>query len=771
MSLSKARFVANAVVCALVLFVGMLGLPKTAQAQDFRFSSVVVDGNLRIDDATVLSFARIPRNQTISAGQLNDAFQRIQASGLFEEVDLRPRGNTLTIEVREYPTINRINIEGNRSLDDETLLPLVQSESRQVYTPEKAISDAEELTNAYRQAGRIAATVTPRIIRQSDNRVDLVFEVTESRVVENERISFVGNQAYSDRRLRRVLTTKQAGLLRQFVQADTFIEDRVNFDRQLLTDFYRSRGFVDFEVLSVAPQLSAERDAVFLTFNLREGQQFSFGGLTASSDLSTIDIAEYAAAIDVEAGDIYSPALVDRTIERMERVALDNGQNFIRITPRVTRDDPNAKLDVEFVVDRGPRIFVERIDIEGNATTLDRVIRQEFDTVEGDPFNPREIQRSTERIRAMGFFEAVEVDTREGSTPDGVIVDVDVEEGSTGSLSFGGSYSVDDGFGLLVSLVERNFLGRGQTVGLDFNTTDGDQTLQARFVEPSFLGRDLVFSVVGGVRQSDSDNRDFDVRDVGLDFGLAFPISEFGRLSTSFGYSSVRLDDLDPLRSSPILIREQGTDEGLRVGYAYSYSTIGRGLDPTAGIALRFGQDIEGIGGTNTYLRTEASITGERTFLSEDIILTATLEGGIINGITGDGARTPERFSLPSSQLRGFSSFGVGPRDLAAPNEDALGGNKYVALRLESRFPVGLPEEYGIDFGLFWDTGSVWDLEDTSGFGGVEVDDSLIWRSSVGISVFWTTGLGPLRFNFSRALRKEDYDITNSFDLTLSTRF
>lgn len=744
--------------------------PDVVHAQDFQFSQIEVNGNLRIDDATVRSFARIPDNQPISAGQLNDAFQRVQASGLFETVELLPQGNTLLINVREYPTINRINIEGNRSLNDEILLGLVTSNPREVYTPEKAIADAESITDAYRQAGRLAASVTPRIIRQSDNRVDLVFEVTEARVVENERVSFVGNEVYSDRRLRRVLGTKQAGLFRQFVQADTFIEDRVQFDRQLLTDFYRDRGYVDFEVLSVSPQLSQERDAVFLTFNIREGQQFVFGEITGSTALTGIDIADYTVAIDVEPGEVYTPRLVDRTIDRMERVALEAGENFLRVTPVVTRNDAAGTLDVDFVVERGPRIFVERIDIEGNATTIDRVIRRQFETVEGDPFNPREIQRSSERIRALGFFEDVDVDTAPGSAENTVIVDVDVEEGPTGSLNLGGSYSVDDGIGLLISLVERNFLGRGQTIALNWNGTGGNQDLSFRFVEPAFLERDLAFSFDIGTVRSNSDNRAFDVNSSNIDFGLTFPVSENGTLSTFAGWGSTELSDLSA-DSSPILIREQGTDEGLEFGYAYTYSTRGRGLDPTAGVRLRFAQSIQGVGGDNTFLETEASILGERSFLSEDIILRGVVEGGIITSITGDGARTPSRFFLGSSKLRGFESFGVGPRDLAAPDQDALGGNKYFSVRLETRFPVGLPEEYGVDFGLFWDTGSVWDLNDTDGFNGVPVDDSLIVRSSVGVSVFWDTALGPLRFNFSNPFQAEDYDRTRNFDLTISTNF
>ncbi len=759
---------ATSAICSCLIWTSH---PNVALAQDFQFSQIEVNGNLRIDDATVRSFARLPDNQPVSAGQLNDAFQRIQDSGLFEDVELLPRGNTLVINVREYPTINRINIEGNRSLNDEILLQLVTSSPREVYTPERAVADAEAITDAYRQAGRLAATVTPKIIRQSDNRVDLVFEVTEARVIENERISFVGNEVYSDRRLRRVLDTKQAGLFRQFVQADTFIEDRVQFDRQLLTDFYRDRGYVDFEVLSVAPQLSQERDAVFLTFNIREGQQFVFGNVTAATALEGIDIAEYAIAIDVEPGEVYTPRLVDRTIDRMERVAFEAGENFLRVTPVVTRNDAAGTLDVEFVVERGPRIFVERIDIEGNATTIDRVIRRQFDTVEGDPFNPREIQRSAERIRALGFFQTVDVDTSPGSSDNTVIVDVDVEEGTTGSLNLGGSYSVDDGIGLLISLVERNFLGRGQTIALNWNGTDGNQTLDFRFVEPAFLERDLAFSFDIGTTQSDSSNRDFDVSDTGFNFGLTFPVSENGTLGTFFGWSTTELSDLDPGFSSPILIREQGTDEGFEFGYVYTYNTRGRGLDPTAGVRLRFAQSIQGLGGDNTFLETEASLLGERTFLSEDILLRGVIEGGIINSISGDGARTPSRFFLGSSKLRGFESFGVGPRDLAAPNEDALGGNKYFSVRLETRFPIGLPEEYGIDFGLFWDTGSTWDLEDTVGFNGVPVDDSLIVRSSAGISVFWDTPLGPLRFNFSDALKSEDYDRVRNFDLTLSTNF
>lgn len=247
--------------------------PDMARAQDFRFTNVEINGNQRIEAATILNFAEIARGETVTGGQLNDAFVRLQNSGLFESVTLTPRGNTLVIDVVEFPTINQVSIEGNRRLNDDQLLSVLQSAPRQVFTPETAEADAAAIIEAYQLSGRLAATVEPRIIRRSENRVDVVFEVTEGAVVENERISFVGNRVFSDRRLRRELATKQAGIFRQIIRADTFIEDRVAFDRQLLTDFYQARGYVDFQVLSVTPELSRERDAVFLTFNLREGQQ------------------------------------------------------------------------------------------------------------------------------------------------------------------------------------------------------------------------------------------------------------------------------------------------------------------------------------------------------------------------------------------------------------------------------------------------------------------------------------------------------------------
>ena len=738
-----------------------------AEAQTFRFSSFDVQGNERISDSAILTYAGIAPGAVVSGAQVNDALQRLQNTGLFEEVDITPRGGTLVIVVQEYPTINRITVEGNRRIDDEALLSNIQSVPRRTYSPSVAEQDANLIAEAYRTAGRLTATVTPRIIRRSDNRVDLVFEVAEGGVIETERLSFVGNRAYSDRRLRRVLESTQAGLLRQVIRRDTFIAERIALDRQLLTDFYQDRGYIDFRILSVTPELARDRGAYFVTFNIQEGQSFNIGRITTVSEIEGVDASAYQDVIRIRTGETYSPRVIDNTISRMESLATQQGLRFVRVEPRITRNDVDQTLDVEFVISRGERVFVERIDIEGNATTLDRVIRRQFTQVEGDPFDPRAIRQAAERIRATGFFSDVEVAGRPGTAPDQVIVDVDVEEQPTGSLGFSASFSTDTGAGLAVNFSEDNFLGRGQALRFGFNTTDGSQSFTFSFTEPQFLGRDLAASLSAFYTETSAQNRDFDTLDIGLRAGLGFPISEFGRLNVYYGIEQNELSGLDPVNSSPVLLAEQGDRLSSYAGLQYSYDTRDTGLDPTRGVRLQFGAEFGGLGGDAEYIETTFLGIAERQILREEVTLRASFEAGALEMLSGT-SRLSDRFTLSSRQMRGFEANGLGPRDLTVTNRDALGGNYFAVARFEAAFPLGLPDEYGITGGVFYDIGSVWGLDNTNG--GL-VDDDLHWRQSIGFSIFWDTAVGPLRFNFTHPLEFEDYDLTRNFDLTVEARF
>ncbi len=759
---------------ALMLFLAssaaVISAPGAIMAQVYSFSNVAVDGNQRIETGTILSYAALPTGASLTAAQLNDAYQRVLASGLFETVEFMPQGGRLVIQVVEYPTISRISIEGNDRLDDETIAAALLSKPRLVFSPATAELDAANITEAYQAQGRLAATVEPRIIRRSGNRVDLVFEITEGKEVEIERLSFVGNRTYPDRRLRRVLNSKQAGLLRALVRRDTFSADQIEFDKQVLSDFYQSRGYVDFQVLSVSSEVARERDGYFVTFNIREGQSFKFGEITTVSEISEVseaDTAEFAKAAKAKSGRTYSPSQMEDTISRMERLATAKGLAFVRVEPRVTRSEEDLTLDVAFALVRGDRVFVERIDIEGNATTLDRVVRKQFRTVEGDPFNPREIRAAAERIRALGFFANADVNTRPGSTPDQVIIDVDVVEAPTGSFTFGANYSVSGGVGLVASFSERNFLGRGQTFKFSLNASADDGAFNFRFVEPAFLGRDLSFSLSSYYTQSSYSYTAYDTTRLGFQPGFGFPVSENARLSVNYLLSKDEVSGVDA-GSSTLLLADQALGAQLTsaAGYQYSFDNRRSGLNPNAGFVFRFSQQYAGLGGDTDYLKTTALAAAETSILNDQVTLRATLEGGVQKSFSGD-SRVTDRFNLSSSQMRGFEPYGVGPRD----GDEALGGNYYAVAKFETDFPLGLPEEYGIKGGVFMDFGSVWGLDSLSGTTDDPIDDGFYLRSVIGATIFWTTPIGPLRFNFTRALQKESLDEEQTFDLTISTQF
>jgi outer membrane protein insertion porin family len=768
----QARATARVRLLATAVFIGTATVSapflSPAYAQVYSFSNVVVEGNVRVDPATILAYAGISRGEEVSAAALNDAYQRIANSGLFETVEVIPQGSTLLIRVAEYPVVNVISFEGNKRLKDERLAELIQSQTRRVYSPSVAESDAAAIAEAYRVSGRLAATVTPKIIRRSENRVDLVFEITEGRVVEIERLSFVGNRAFSDRRLRQVLETKQAGFLRTFIQRDTLVAERLTLDKQLLTEFYLSRGYIDFQVLDASADVSRERDGSFVTFTVREGLPYTIGKVTTVSEIEGVDAAEFEAVQKIRTGQTYSPLLIDNNITRMENLALKKGLNFVRVEPRITRDDRGQAVDIEFAIVRGERVFVERIDIEGNATTLDQVIRRQFRTVEGDPFNPREIRQSAERIRALGFFSDAQVNSEPGSNPDQVVVNVDVEEQPTGSLNLGLTYSVSNGTGFSVGFTESNFLGRGQALSLNISSGTDNQNSSFSFTEPALLGRDLKFSVGAFYQTSDNQSSVYDTRNIGVTAGLGFPLAEQSTLDVKLEFSEDKLYNYEG--NSPIIIAEaaRGAERAFSLGYVYEYDTRITGLNPKGGILLRFGQDIAGLGGDAEYIKTTALALAETRILNEEVTLRAVLEGGAIAGIGDYQTRVTDRF-FGNGKIRGFESNGIGPRDLGATNQDALGGNFFAVARFEADFPLGLPEEYGITGGAFLDVGSVWSLDNTAGI--ATVDDGFNARAVVGLSVFWNTPIGPLRFNFSRALKKEDYDKEQSFDLTISTRF
>lgn len=764
---SRDRYSLRAWVLSTFFFVILALMASSAVAQSFRFTSIEIEGNNRIEFGTILAQAGIAENQSLSAAELNDAYQALVASGLFESVEISPSGSRLKIVVVERPTINRITFEGNSKIKSNVLTELVSSQQGRVFNPLAVERDASAITAAYSEKGRIAASITPKIIRRSDNRVDLVFEIVEGGRVEVERLSFVGNAQFSDARLRRILETKQAGIFRFLVQRDTFVSDRVAFDRRVLTDFYQSRGYVDFRVLDVETELTRDRGSYFLTFIVEEGQQFDFGNVSVRSEYPGVGADEYAKILRIKSGDLYSPTDIDNEIARLEILATDNQLDFLRVEPVVTRNAEDLTLDVELVLKRGDRVFIERIDIEGNTSTLDKVIRRQFDAVEGDPFNPREIREAANRIRALRFFATDDVSARAGSASDKMVIDVSLQERATGNVSFGGNYNTASGISAVATYKETNFLGRGQALDFSFQKGESNTRFSFDFAEPALMGQNTRFGLSMGRFQTDNENALYDTAITSFSPSLGFAIADDARLNLRYRLAAEDLTDVDGSASAVVVneaLAGQLTTSAL--GYALTYDNRSSGLNPDAGILVRLDQEYAGVGGDNNYLKTSAQATAQTTIVDDRITLKATLEGGLLNYATGN-SRVTDRFFMGSQVMRGFAPNGIGPRD--DTTGDALGGNRFAVARLEAQFPLGLPEEYGITGGVFYDAGSLWDVGET--FGETINYNDFTLRQVVGASIFWDTPIGPLRFNWTEALSKQTGDIEQGFELTVSAEF
>ncbi len=753
-----------------------IGLMGAAEAQTYRFNAVSVQGNQQIDDATIIGFARIARNRSMTAAELNAAYQRVAGTGFFRSVDFVPSGAQLVIRVQEYPIINRVNFEGNRRVNNDALLPVVRSRSGAVYSPAQAEADANAIAEVYAAQGRLAARVTPRLIERPGGRVDLAFEIAEGSMVEIQRISFVGNRDFSERRLRNVVDTAQAGRLSTLFRVDNYNEQRIARDRQILQDFYLSRGYADAQVLSAVTELTRERDGAYVTFTIREGQQYRFGSATALSEISGIDAAPYQAAITLRAGALFSPNAIENQIQQLERVAYQSGERFVRAEPRLTRNERQGTIDVVFALVRADRVFIERIDIQGNTTTQDNVIRRQFHVAEGDPFNPREIREAAARIRELGYFSDVQVTPQPGAAADQAVVDVQVEETTTGSLGFGVSYGARDGIGGNLTYNEANFMGRGQTVTASLSTLRSARSLDFSITEPALFDRDLALGLRMGLSSTTAtDAANFSTRVLQVSPSLSFPVSDNGRLSvrTTLMRDSVNVADVptppEPDPISPRLRREAGLGRVITtsVGYTYTIDTRYRGNTPDSGFIFRFGQDAAGLAGDRRWLRSTALIGYEQRIMNGDVTLRAEAEAGAMTHRSGF-SRISERFSLSNEQMRGFRPFGIGPRDGAT--DDGLGGNYFAVARFEAQFPLGLPQEYGITGGAFVDVGTLWGIDGLAA-GETVVGAGRNLRATAGVALFWDSPIGPLRFNFTTPLRREAYDRVQYFDFTIAARF
>ncbi len=753
------------------LSIYMIFMPEKVLSQSSN-SSIVVEGNIRISTDTILSISNLFNEKNYTNTALNDALVKLNASNFFKSVSINKFQNNILIKVIENPTINSINFEGNYNFNDEELLKLIYSKDRQTLQISKIEKDTEIISNAYSVKGRISAQISPKIIEISDNRVDLIFEINEGKITEIEKIAFIGNRSFSDIRLRGIIATKQAGIFRKIIKSDTFIQDRFEYDQQLLSNFYTNRGFVDFKIISASANLTRAKNAFLLNFTIKEGQRYSFGKVKFNGPESIVNDDGLYKLVNIKENNFYDSRKIDKLIDILDVEIAKKGFNFIGISPSFVRDDNNLIIDVNINFVPTKKIFVERIEIVGNSTTLDEVIRLKFDFAEGDPFNNRKIKEAADKIRSIGFFSDVKITSREGSSSDKIIINVKLKEKATGSLGIGAGYNSSDGSVLTFNLNERNFMGKGQTVDLALSTSSFEKEMTLRLEDPSYLGRNLLAGVSFGTKTSTPYSVPLSIENTHLAPKIKFPLSRDSSMSIVY-----RLDqDKTKLSSasvtaSPLIKSDVGNKTKSGIVLSYNLDKTNSLVAPTSGFDFEFKQELNGIGGDIKYSKSKIEVKSFKSLFNDNVIISSDLSSG---AIIGSDANIVNRFKLGGDKLRGFRSYGVGPVDNSFSGSDAngdpLGGKMFAAVNVQASFPIGIPEEYGVFGGVFIGAGSVWGLDQKIS-GSTSIDDSAKVRSAAGVSLFWDTLIGPLRFNFSRPISKEVYDVTENFRFTVDTRF
>jgi outer membrane protein insertion porin family len=726
-------------------------------------SEIIIEGTQRIEPNTVRSYMRVKPGDRMAPELVNDMLKALFATGLFADVTIRREGTALIVRIVENPIINRIAFEGNKRIKDEVLQSEVQLRPRIVYTRTRVQSDVKRILDLYRRGGRFAANVEPKVIQLEQNRVDLVFEIVEGPETGINSISFIGNRRFSDRALKSVILTKESRWYRFFGSSDHYDPDRLTFDRELLRRHYLKRGYADFRVLSAVAELTQNRQEFFVTVTIEEGERYKFGSADVVSKIAEVEAEQFVDLIEMDSGDWYDTEPVDDTALAITDAVGNLGYGFVDVRPKPKKNREDRLINLVFEIEEAPRVFVEKIDIRGNVRTLDKVIRREFRLVEGDAFNASKFRRSRDRIRNLGFFRKVDINTVAGTSPDKTVVEVDVEEQSTGELSIGGGFSTTVGPIADISIRERNLLGKGQSLSASFQISGATQEFDISFTEPYFLERQLSTGIdLFHVSEDNLEDSSFKSKRAGLALRVGYEINELLSQEVRYSFRREAVEDVKD-EASQFIKSQAGTFFTSLVGQTLIHDARNNRADPTEGYFISLSNVLAGFGGTEHYLSSKIDGSYYYSF-TDDIIAGLTGELGHIFGI-GDEVRINDRYFLGGDNLRGFESRGVGPRD--SVTDDALGGKSLFAATAELSFPVGLPKEFGLTGAVFSDIGMLTGAEDD----GSQILDEASIRASVGFGVAWRSPAGPFRVDFALPLVKEVFDNTEVFRFNFGTRF
>ncbi len=773
---SRLRTAASRLALALLLATPALGASaaiNAAQAQVVQ--RIVVEGNRRVEREAILAYLQVRPGEPFDAAKIDASLKALFQTGLFSDVQILRRGNTLIVRVVENPMINRVRFEGNEEISDKDLAKEVQLHDHSMLTRARVQADVDRIVNVYRRAGYYNVQVEPQIIRRADNTVDLVFKINEGKETKVATIRFVGNKAFSDSQLKDVITTQESAWWRFFSTRDRYDPDRLAYDKELLRRFYLKHGFADVQILSADAELAPDGESFIVTFNIDEGPQYRVGKVQIDATETELDPRKLQKLVETRSGEIYNAAEVDKSVEKMTLEAAREGFAFAKVEPEIVRDPDAKRLDISYKVKEGPRVYIERIDIVGNTRTKDEVIRREMRIAEGDAYNRVLLERARRRLTALDFFKKIEFQELPGSAPDRVILVVKVEEKSTGSLHFSVGYStLENGPVVSGEVTERNFMGTGRELRLKTSLSLKRQSIDFGYTEPYFLGYNMAagFDIFGN-RTDLKKESNYRTNQVGFGLRANFPLDDYQTLYTRYRltYRDTKaksgVNVCSPLSAdyAPAVCDSLGKDLISSAGLTYVLDKLDNPAEPNSGYRVQAAVDVAGLGGDVHYVRAELAGYYFMPLFYEGVTLKLKGTGGHVLAWNGDHVRVNDRFTMGGPSFRGFAVAGVGPRDNKG---NYLGGETYAIGTVEVLFPLGLPEELGVTGSVFTDFGTVHGVKKSY---GTPISDKAKLRWTVGAGILWKSPLGPLRLDLAYAVKKAPWDETEKVQFGVGTRF
>ena len=733
---------------------------------------ITVAGTQRVEPGTVLTYVNIREGDNYDPAIVDTALKSLFGTGLFSDVKINFNNGTLAIRVVENPILNQVVFEGNDKVSTKDLTKEVQIKPRGTFTRARVQADVQRIIELYRRNGKFAARVDPQIIQRPQNRIDLVFSITEGPTTGIARINFIGNKIYDDNTLKGQIATEESAWYKFLASNDNYDPDRLAFDREQLRRFYVNHGYADFTVVSAVAQLAQDRRNFYVTFTVNEGPRYRFGKITINSQIKELQPRSLRPMVPIVSGDIYDAETVQKAIDSLTNAAGTKGYAFAEVHPRIARNRDTKTIDLIFDIAQGPRVYIGKINITGNTRTLDKVIRREFRLAEGDAFNRVLVDRSRTRIRALGFFKDVDVKNTPGNAPDRTDITVALTEQSTGQLQLGLGYSSASQLTGEFSYTEQNLFGRAQYLKTSISVSQISKLYQFSFTEPYFLDRPLAAGFDLYKSQTDYRQATYSSDTTGATLRLGFPISEYSSVGLRYTY---QITQVFPFANAPLEIQlAAGSTYGSIFGFTYGYNSLDDVRKPTTGMAFSLSEDFAGFGGNLKFIKTEAEFTAYRPAFDGAIINSLALHGGIIQGYDGAAVPINQRFFKGGDSFRGFALAGIGPRDLDAPlNTGAIGGNAYAIGTLSSRLPSLLPESYGVSIAAFSDFGTLGRVDNVIRACSQQscVKDNFAFRASAGLSFGWKSPFGPLQIDLGLPIVKTKYDRPQILHFSAGTGF